>query len=66
MTPGAPAPSPAPVCSRSALSEGAGVMPKRHGLRDDDTLGRLADLERRLDALEREAEATPAKKDAKK
>lgn len=27
-------------------------MPKRHGIRDDDTLARLADLERRMDALE--------------
>jgi hypothetical protein len=41
-------------------------MPKRHGLRDDDTLGRLADLERRLDALEADGEKAPAKKDAPK
>lgn len=29
-------------------------MPKRIGLRDDDMLGRLADLERRMDAVEAE------------
>ena len=27
-------------------------MPKRSGLRDDDTHGRLADVERRLDRIE--------------
>ena len=27
-------------------------MPKRNGLRDDDTMGRLADIERRLDRLD--------------
>ncbi|HVQ45091.1 MAG TPA: hypothetical protein VMT30_09125 [Candidatus Saccharimonadia bacterium] len=27
-------------------------MPKKPGLRDDDVLGRLADLERRQDAVE--------------
>lgn len=27
-------------------------MPKRPGLRDDDTMGRLADIERRMDAIE--------------
>jgi hypothetical protein len=41
-------------------------MPKRHGLRDDDTLGRLADIERRLDALEAPDEKAPTKKDAAK
>lgn len=28
-------------------------MPRRPGLRDDDVLGRLADLERRADATEK-------------
>ena len=27
-------------------------MPKKHGLRDDDVMGRLADLERRADAMD--------------
>jgi hypothetical protein len=38
-------------------------MPRRSGLRDDDVLGRLADLEKRLDALEEPAEKP--KKDSK-
>ncbi len=40
-------------------------MPRHRGLRDDDTLGRLADIERRLDEIEA-ADEKPAKKDAPK
>lgn len=40
-------------------------MPRRPGLRDDDVLARLADLERRLDALEAE-HPTKTKKDTPK
>lgn len=39
-------------------------MPRDPALRDDDTLGRLADIERRLDALEADDEK-PKKKAAK-
>lgn len=38
-------------------------MPRRSGLRDDDVLGRLADLERRMDDLETPPEKP--KKDGK-
>jgi hypothetical protein len=30
-------------------------MPRKHGLRDDDMLGRLDDIERRLDAMDADA-----------
>lgn len=43
-------------------------MPRRPGLRDDDMMGRLADAERRLDAIEERMEhrLPPAKADSKK
>jgi hypothetical protein len=40
-------------------------MPRKQGMRDDDVLARLADLERRMDvmeAAEKSAETEPAKK----
>jgi hypothetical protein len=39
----------ADICN---LTLGAHRMPRKHGLRDDDLLGRLADVETRLDMLE--------------
>lgn len=37
-------------------------MPRKQGLRDDDVLGRLADIERRLDALEPDQKPKPKDK----
>ena len=36
-------------------------MPRANGLRDDDVMGRLGDIERRLDVLEQPTEK-PSKK----
>ena len=38
-------------------------MSKKSGLRDDDTLGRLADLERRVEELEPSKKPAPKPKD---
>ncbi len=41
-------------------------MPKRHGLRDDDVMGRLADLERRMDSFDETIEERLDPKGSKK
>lgn len=41
-------------------------MPRRPGMRDDDVMARLADLERRMDALEAPKDEKPSKRDRDK
>ncbi len=38
-------------------------MPRRPGMRDDDVMARLADLERRMDDVEQADKKPPAKAD---